>query len=111
VYRLADEHNDAVRSAERRGPDLFASIAAVLAAVIAIVYVWLMRQQADAPLLWVVGVLSCGALLAAYGAPHTLPHRRAALLVSGAMLSVLGLLAILSIGLPIVAAGVLSLDD
>jgi uncharacterized membrane protein YecN with MAPEG domain len=73
-----------------------------------IVYVLVMRQQGDTPLIWVLGLLGCGALLSAYGASRTLPHRRAALLASGAMLSVLGLLAILSIGLPILVAGVLS---
>jgi hypothetical protein len=85
-----------------------AAIAAVSAVIMSIVYVLVMRQQGDTPLLWVLGLLGCGALLSAYGASRTLPHRRAALLVSGAMLSVLGLLAILSIGLPILIAGVLS---
>jgi len=105
--KLAEEHNEAVRLAQARKPDLMALIAAVLAAVMLIVYVSLMRQQDDEPLLWVVGVLACGTLLGAYGASPTLPRRRTALLVSGALLSVLGLLAILSIGLPILAAGAL----
>jgi hypothetical protein len=73
-----------------------------------IVYVLLMRQQGDTPRLWVLGLVGVGALLSAYGASRTRPHRRTALLVSGAILSVVGLLAILSIGLPIVLAGVLS---
>jgi drug/metabolite transporter (DMT)-like permease len=97
-----------VRVTQARRPDALAAVAAILAAVMMIVYVLLMRQQGDTPLLWVLGLLGCGALLSAYGASRTRPHRQAALLVSGAMLSVLGLLAILSIGLPVVVAGVLS---
>lgn len=85
----------------------FATAAAVLAAVMAVVYVSVMRQQGEHPLVWVLGVLLTGAALAAHGARVAASHRRLALVVAGLFLSALGLLALLSIGLPMVVAGVL----
>jgi hypothetical protein len=96
-------------AAGERGLDLLAALAAAVAVVMAAVYVGVMLQQGDRPLLWVVALLASGAGLAAYGAGRTHRRRRAALLVSGALLTGLGVLAILSIGFPIVLAGALCL--
>jgi hypothetical protein len=87
----------------------FALAAAVVAAAMAVFYVWLIRQQGDQPLPWVLIVLLVGALLAAYGALWRVPYRRMALVPAVIALTVLGVLGILSIGLPILAAGILAL--
>lgn len=92
---------------ERHRPDLFAIAAASVAVVMAVIYIWLIRQQGDEPLAWVLGVLIVGAALAGYGARSTSPHRRTALLAAGLLLTGLGVLALLSIGLPIIGAGIL----
>jgi hypothetical protein len=86
-----------------------ALIAATLATAMAACYVWLIHQQGDQPLPWVLALLLAGALLAVYGAIRQLPCRHAALLAAGAALTTLGLLALPSIGLPIIASGFLAL--
>jgi len=91
-----------------RGLDLFAVASAVLAAVMAGVYVAVMNDQGDDPLAWVIVVLVAGAALAAYGAAGWLPFRQVALAIAVLLLGALGLLAILSIGLPILAAAALA---
>jgi hypothetical protein len=83
--------------------------AAVVAAGMAVYYVWLIGQQGNQPLPWVAIVLVAGALLAAYGALWRVPYRRAALVPAVIALTVLGVLGILSIGLPVLAAGILAL--
>ena len=62
-----------------RAVDLFAAVSAALAAGMIAVYVAVMRGQDDQPLVWVVAVLVCGSLLAAYGAVRRLPLRRVTL--------------------------------
>jgi hypothetical protein len=86
-----------------------ALIAATLATGMAVYYVWLIRQQGNQPLPWVLALLLAGALLAGYGSIRQVPYRRAALLAAGAELTTLGLLALFSIGLPIIASGFLAL--
>jgi hypothetical protein len=81
----------------------------LIGAALAIDYVWLTRQQGNLPLPWVLALLLAGALLAAYGAVRELPYRRAAPLAAAGALTTLGLLALLSIGWPIIAAGLLAL--
>jgi hypothetical protein len=83
--------------------------AAIVAAAMAVFYVWLIRQQGNQPLPWVLIVLLAGGLLAAYGAFWRVPYRRAALVPAVIALTVLGVLGILSIGLPILASGILAL--
>jgi hypothetical protein len=86
-----------------------AVVAAVIAATVAVLYVWLMDRQGDEPVAWFLGGLISAAVLAAYGAASTLPGRRMALgLASGLMLA-LGFLGMASIGLPVLGAGVLTL--
>ena len=87
----------------------FALTAAIVAAGMAVFYVWLMGQQGNQPLPWVLLGLLAGALLAAYGALWRVPYRRPALVSAVIALTVLGVLGILSIGLPILASGILAL--
>jgi hypothetical protein len=86
---------------------VLALLAAVMAVVMAWVYVAILRAQGDSPYLWVLAVLLVGAGLSVYGAFWS-PYRRPALLAGGILLILLGGLAILSIGLPIILAGLLA---
>ena len=92
-----------------RGIDLLAVGAAVVAAAMTVVYRGVIESQqpGDDPALWVQVVLVVGALLALAGAPTGLPHRMPVLLAATGLLGALGLLAILTIGLPILAAAFL----
>jgi hypothetical protein len=83
--------------------------AAALALGMALSYVWLIGRQGNQPLHCVLALLLAGALLAAYGAIGELPYRRAALLAAAVVLTTLGLLALLSIGWPIIASGLLAI--
>jgi hypothetical protein len=99
-----------VMGARMRGTiEPLALTAAIVAAAMVVFYVWLIRQQGNQPLLWVLIVLLVCAVLAAYGALWRVPYRRAALVPAVIALTVLGVLGILSIGLPILASGILAL--
>jgi uncharacterized membrane protein YbaN (DUF454 family) len=74
-----------------------------------VVYLWLINKQGDRPAAWFLAGLAVAALLAAYGSAGQARGRRPALIVSGVLLLALGLLGILSIGLPVIAAGVLAI--
>jgi hypothetical protein len=87
--------------------DLVAAAASSLAVAMVVVYLVVIHQQDGDPALWAVAALVVGAVAAGYGAVRAFHHRRAALLLAGLVLVALGLLAILSIGLPILLAGVL----
>lgn len=89
--------------------DLVAVAASLLALVMLFVYLSVINQQEGDVALWAVAVLVVGAGAAAYGAATGSPHRRASLIAAGLLLGALGVLAILSIGLPILVAGVLAL--
>ena len=94
----------------RRLPlDPVAVVAAALALVMAVVYLAIMRGESDDPVLWFLAMLILGAVGAGYGATRAAPHRTAALVGAGVLLTAAGVLGILSIGLPILVAGVLSL--
>ena len=88
-----------------RGVDLLAASAALLAAAMTWAYIRVIHDQGDQPLGWVLGVLIGCAVLATYASRLAAAGRRPALVVAGAGLLVLGFLAILSIGLPILIAG------
>jgi hypothetical protein len=92
---------------ERSPWSLAAGAASLLALVMLVAYLALIQQQDGEPAVWAVAALLVGAATAGYGALGSVPYRRASLLVGGVVLGALGMLAILSIGLPIVAAGVL----
>ncbi len=90
--------------------DLGAAIAAVLALAGLVAYLVVIAEQGDeGPAVWFVVGLVAGIAAAAYGAVVAAPRRRAALLGAGIVLGVLGLLGILTIGLPILLAGALAL--
>lgn len=93
----------------RNGWDLLAAIAAVIAVAMIALYAWLMSQQGDQAVAWFLVGITVAALLSIYGVPHAAPGRRVALAVSGVVMVALGLLGILSIGLPILGAGLLAL--
>src|SRR3954447_26113517 len=80
--------------------------AAVLAVIMIAVYLVLIAQQDGEPALWFVAGLAAGAVLAGYGAVRDRPP---ALIAAAVILLALGLLGILSIGLPIIAAGILAI--
>jgi hypothetical protein len=92
-----------------RGIDLLAVGAAVVATAMAVVYRGVIESQqpGDDPAVWVQVVLFVGALLALAGAPTGLRLRVPVLLAAAGLLGALGLLAILTIGLPILAAALL----
>lgn len=74
----------------------------------AIAYVWLIETQGDGPEVWFPGRLLLAAALAGAAIP-SLPRRAEATAVSGAVLIAFGILAIFSIGLPLLVAGVLAI--
>ncbi|WP_433303119.1 hypothetical protein ACQP2F_11130 [Actinoplanes sp. CA-030573] len=85
---------------------LCALAAAAIAVVMLIVYVGLIRGEGDEPAMWFVAGLAAAVLLAVVGA---IRPGRPALTASGVLLVGLGLAGILTIGLPILAAGGLAL--
>jgi hypothetical protein len=95
--------------ARLRAIEPLALTAAILAAGTAVLYVRSMRDQGSQPYAWVMGILLGGGLLAGYGALWRLPCRRTVLVVCGGMLGVLGVLALPSIGLLILASALLVL--
>jgi hypothetical protein len=92
-----------------RAIEPLALLAAVLAAGTAVIYVRSMRDQGSQPYVWVMCILLGGGLLAGAGARWKLPYRRAVLVVCGCALIVLGVLALPSIGLLILASAILAL--
>ena len=89
--------------------DVIAVAASLLALAMVLVYLAVIRAQAGEPAAWAVVALMVGATAAAYGAVVRAPYRRQALVLAGLVLLGLGVLAILTIGLPILLAGALCL--
>jgi hypothetical protein len=85
--------------------DPFALVAAVLALAMLVVYLVVVRKQDGEPAAWAVSALVLGAVAAGYGAVRTVPGRRASLALAGLVLLAIGVLAILTIGLPMLVAG------
>jgi hypothetical protein len=98
-----------VNKMRRARLDLVAVTAAVLSVVMLVVYLWVLRQQDGQPAMWAITLLILGAAAASYGSVTNAPYRRAALLVSACALAALGLLAILTLGMPILLASALCL--
>jgi hypothetical protein len=99
---------DILNAMRRARWDPFAAAASALALIMLLVYLWVIRQQQDEPpAAWAVAALVVGAAAAGLGAVVAFPYRRAALAVAAVVLILLGLLAILTIGLPILVAGAL----
>jgi predicted membrane metal-binding protein len=80
--------------------------ASLLAALVVVGYVLLMGAETA---IWFAAGMLLSALLAGYAADREAPRRTAALAVSAAILIVLGVLGLASIGLPIIGIGVLAL--
>ncbi len=89
--------------------DPFAAASAVLAAVMVVTYLAVINDQDGEAAPWVVVALLVGAALAAYGALRSAPLRQITLAIAVALLGLLGLVAILSIGVPILLASALAL--
>lgn len=89
--------------------DPVAVAASALAVIMLVVYVAVIRQEDGQLAVWAVSALVVGAVAAGYGSVRDAPRRRAALALGGLVLVVLGALAILSIGLPIILSGALCL--
>ncbi|WP_336216622.1 hypothetical protein [Nonomuraea sp. LPB2021202275-12-8] len=87
---------------------VLAALAAMIAVLMSIWYVALMAQEGGRPVAWFTGGLVGCAVLLAYGMVRTARRRGTALAIAGVVLIVLGYLALLSIGLPILVAGVLA---
>ncbi|MGP3961123.1 hypothetical protein ACTWPT_34505 [Nonomuraea sp. 3N208] len=86
------------------GWDLLALSAALIAVIMSVWYMVLIAQEGGRPAIWFLGLMAVSALLATYGVARAAPRRRAALGIAGTMLAALGILALASIGLPILAA-------
>lgn len=105
--RRRPRHTQVMRQARW---DPFAAAASVLAFTLLVVYLWVIRQQQDEPpAVWAVAALVVGAAAAGVGAVVAFPYRRASLAGAALLLILLGLLAILTIGLPILLSGALYL--
>jgi hypothetical protein len=90
------------------GWDPLAATAAAITAVMTSLYLALIRRQGGQPQVWFVVGLTVAELLCLYGIVRAAPARRPALAASAALLLLFGLLGLLSIGLPFIAAGVLA---
>ncbi|HEX8631858.1 MAG TPA: hypothetical protein VF755_27170 [Catenuloplanes sp.] len=98
-----------MRSERHSGWDVLAAVSAAIALVMIGAYVAVIGQEGGQVAIWFLAGLAVAALLSIYGVVRAAPRRRLALAVSGVTMAVLGLVSILSIGVPILGAGVLSL--
>ncbi|MGQ0430987.1 MAG: hypothetical protein ACT452_01115 [Microthrixaceae bacterium] len=90
---------------EREWDYLPAAVAAVAGSV-AVGYALLIDSQGDSSLLWVLVILGLAAALAAHGTRRSAIHRVGALVSAGLLLIGLGTIALFSIGLPLLVAGI-----
>jgi hypothetical protein len=93
----------------RNGWDPLAAIPAAIALIMIGLYIGLIGQQGGQVAAWFILGLATATLLSIYGVARAAPRRGLALAVSGVVMTVLGLVSILSIGFPILGAGVLAL--
>lgn len=89
--------------------DLLALASALIVLVMLGVYLGIMRGEDDQPAWWFVAALVVGALGSGYGAIAAAPGRIPAVVGAGVLLVGAGFLGLLTIGLPILLAGVLCL--
>lgn len=92
----------------RNGWDPLAAIASAIALGTIAWYLAAVHQQGGGGVVWFPGGLALAAVLCAYSAAPRSPRRAVALVVSGVLLAALGLVAILSVGLPVAVAAVLA---
>jgi hypothetical protein len=81
-------------------------IPATVAVAVDVAYLRLIDDQGNEPVAWFVVGLVVAATAALYGAWRDAPQRRSALNASGIILVVLGLLGMMSVGLPLLVAAV-----
>lgn len=86
--------------------DPFALIPGLLITLTAVGYIWLITQQGSQPVAWFIGSLMISALLSLYGSVTRSPGRTTTLAASCAILIVLGVLGIASIGFFLLAESV-----
>jgi hypothetical protein len=82
-----------------------AVVVATIALADTVLYVFVMRSQNDSPRAWFVGALGVAIALAVYAAVAAARVAPRALAAAGLLLIVLGVVGILSIGMPLVVAG------
>ena len=87
--------------------DGVAAGATVLTIAMLVVYLTIIRQQGNQPAAWFLALLVGAAAATGYATCSASPRRRAVLVLSGVVLTGAGLLAVLTIGLPILVSGVL----
>lgn len=87
--------------------DLLALAAAAITAVMLVIYLVLTMGESGEPAVWVIGLLLIGALGAGYAVRRHAAGRRGALILATVALAVVGLLGILTIGLPLLVAAAL----
>lgn len=95
-----------------RGDCAWAAVPGAVAAAstaVAIGYVWLMNAQDDNPALWFLAGLLGAAALAGYATFPSAPGRSDAMVLSGLVLVPLGIISMFSVGLPILASGVVAI--
>lgn len=83
-------------------------IPAAIALAVDVGYLRLIDSQGNEPVAWFVVGLVLAAAAACYGAWRDAPQRGSALNASGIILVVLGLLGLMSVGLPLLIAGVIA---
>ena len=90
-----------------RRVDLPSAAACVLTLVMLVAYLLIVSAQGDSAAPWAVAVLGAAVAGTAYAISPRARHRGPVLAACAVLLAGLGLLAILTIGLPILVAGVL----
>ncbi|WP_344448012.1 hypothetical protein [Acrocarpospora macrocephala] len=95
--------------ARRAGWDWLAVSAVLITVMMSVWYVTLIAREGGRPVAWFLGGLAGCAVLMVYGASRAAPRRGIALAIAGVVLAALGYLALLSIGFPILVAGILAL--
>ena len=91
----------------KRHTDLFALSAACICFAVLLAYLAVTSSQGNASAAWVDTMLVGGGILAAYGSQPWAKGRVSALFVAAIFLGLLGVVSILSIGLPILVASAL----
>lgn len=86
-----------------------ALIVAIAALVMTVTHGVLVARQGDPPVIWFTAGMLAATVLAAYAVIRAAPLRLAAFAGSGVVLVAFGVLGILSVGLPILLAGLLAL--
>jgi cytochrome bd-type quinol oxidase subunit 2 len=90
-----------------RRVDLLAAVACLLSVGMLVAYLLLVHSQSGSPAVWAVAVLVVAVAGTAYATSRRASYRRRVLVLCAVLLVALGFLAILSIGLPILLAGLL----